>query len=153
MGRSRLQTKKTTKSYVRINLTLRAEDAEYLRDLAYVLFVAQNPDTAKASLRRGERPSASMAVRFLIDERRRADGGKKPGVHITKSDGSDVTVVYDKQGTRVQTVREHEGIKTEHRRTLDAAGKSAHESMAITVQAEPATATAPGPATQGGKRR
>lgn len=56
-------------SYVRINLTLRAEDAEHLRELAYSLF-ADKPESAVASLRRGERPGASMAVRYLLDDQR-----------------------------------------------------------------------------------
>jgi hypothetical protein len=65
-----------------VTLTLREEDAEYLRHLAYAVFVASEPSTAMASLRRGERPSASMAVRFLIDERRRSQ--KSPSVTVER---------------------------------------------------------------------
>jgi hypothetical protein len=68
--------------FVRVNLSLRKEDAEYLRQLAYAVFVAADPSTAMASLRRGERPSASMAVRFLIDERRRTQ--KSPSVTVER---------------------------------------------------------------------
>lgn len=87
--------KKSTKSqkapFVRVNLSLRREDADYLRHLAYAVFVATEPTTAMASLRRGERPSASMAVRFLIDERRRAQ--KSPSVTVEREGVSHTATV------------------------------------------------------------
>jgi len=54
-------------AYVRANLTLRREDAELLRRLAWQRFSVENPADAMLKLHRGERPSASMAVRYLID--------------------------------------------------------------------------------------
>ena len=59
----------------RVNLTLRTEDADYLRELAVAVFLAESQKEAVERLKRGERPSASMAVRYLIDEYQKRTGG------------------------------------------------------------------------------
>jgi hypothetical protein len=106
--------KSQSEPFVRVTLTLRKEDADYLRHLAYAVFVASDPKTAMASLRRGERPSASQAVRFLIDERRRAQ--KSPTATV-----------------------ERDGIT--HTATVGPVGEL---SLSAEVRARPAVATADG---------
>jgi hypothetical protein len=52
---------------VRVTLTLRKEDFDYLTRLAVIVFGSEDRVHAHARLRRGERPGASMSVRYLID--------------------------------------------------------------------------------------
>lgn len=84
-------TKSEKASFVRVNLSLRREDADYLRHLAYAVFVASEPAESMARLRRGERPSASMAVRYLIDKERRSQ--KSPSVTVEREGVSHTATV------------------------------------------------------------
>ena len=56
-----------SEGFVRVNLTLRKDDADYLRDLAIQIIYDASHETLRELVRRGERPGASMAVRMLID--------------------------------------------------------------------------------------
>ena len=58
--------------FVRVNLTLRREDVSYLRHMALDAIDRESRDSILRSLRRGERPGASMGVRLLINWHRDA---------------------------------------------------------------------------------
>jgi hypothetical protein len=63
---------KPSEKYVRVNVSLRADDAKFLAAFAYREAVRLWADDSFV-LHRGERVGASMAIRLLIDaERKRA---------------------------------------------------------------------------------